>query len=468
MIIFDLINNEYFFKPFCSKNRVIYFECICKLIEKSKGRPVLYDIDARDCINIYFNNTKIDYIEEFDDLNCSNMIRNGADIIRYFRECGWLTEKEIGRNGEYETHVTSYCRRIIEYLLELTEKNNDGALSNKIIDIHEILQSAFSEQSIRSDRPYINILKPLIENIEDLKEELYVLNENISKIMESAMDLQNMKGFGKFILKDDVLEKFFNDYFYIKNNGTIAIIIGKIKQYLKNLSTEEWIDKIATNYVTLKEGLLIEAREMVSNYLYDIRSFITNDYQEYIDYIETKINNYYSLAHAKMMMFSKSGINIEAALDELLKNAKRLNKEEQTELFERIADCLTVTSQKYVSTKSFTHRKRRRKQQPSSSIDDFKVSNNEIEALTKDMFSNRNRFTNKQVTKFLNEKFNHRKEVILKNEMITNQYDALMYASAITLSGTTDFDYYVKVYDEVIDYGFVKISNIQITKKEVK
>lgn len=465
MYIFDLIDNENFFKPFCSKNRYVYFDCICELIKKSKGRPVLYDTDARDCLNIYLSNSKLDYIEETDEVTQTQITKTGTDIMRYFRECGWLSEKELGRNGEYETHVTSYCRRVIEYLQELTEKNNDGSLSNKIIDMFDILQSAFSEDSIRSDMPYTHVLKPLLDNMEDLKEELFDLKENIGKIMILAMDLQNMRGFGDFMLKDDLLEKFFNDYFYIKNNGTIAIVIGKIKEYLRRINNEEWVNKIASNYARLKDVPEKEARIFVDNSLTDIRIFITDEYQEYIDQIEGQINNYYGLAHSKIAMFSKSGMNMELALDEFLKNVKTLEPKKQNDIFEEIKDCLLISNQRYISTKSFLLRKRRKKEEQPG-IDPLQISDEELLDLTNNVLQTRNQFSVKEVTGYLDNKFKHRHEIKLSEEPIINRYDALMFATAITMTKNNEFKYDVQLMDDVIDFGFVKISNMVITPKK--
>lgn len=465
MYIFDLINNENFFKPFCSKNRYVYYDCICELVRKSKGRPILYDNDARDILNIYLSNSKLDYIEETDDVTHEQITKTGTDIMRYFRSCGWLTEKEMGRSGEYETHVTSYCRRLVEYLQDLTEKNNDGSLSNRIINMYEILSSAFSDESIRSDRPYANILKPLLENMEDLKEELFDLKENIGKIMMMAMDLQNMKGIGEFMLKDDLLEKFFNDYFYIKNNGTIAIVIGKIKDYLRKLNSEEWIDKIARNYSDQKEVTDKVAHEYVKDSLMDIRFFITDEYQEYIEQVEEQINNYYSLAHSKIAMFSKSGINIELALDEFLKNVNQLDSEKQRQVLNEVANCILIGSQKYISTKSFLLRKRRKKEeQPGIEIVD--ISDEELERLTNDIMLNKNKFSVKEVTGYFREKFTHKKEIELKNEPVLTRYDALMYATAVSMTKNNDFKYDVEILDDVIDFGFVRMSDLKITPKE--
>lgn len=467
MHIFEYIDNENFFKPFVSKNRKLYFDCICLLINKSKenANPILFDSDARDCINIYLNRTKFEYIEEKDEDGNIYASKDGTSILRIFRDCGWLSKKELGKNGEYETYVTSNCRRVIDFLMSLVNQSEDGNLTNHILSMYEILKEVFSNDgSVRSIKPYENILKPLVSNMEALKEELYVLNEKTSKIMKTVMDSQNMKSFGSFMLKDEFLEKFFSEYFFIKNNGTISILLSEILNYIRKLNTDEWIDSIAENYKDIKKLEISEAKVDIQNMIYELHAFIDNEYQIYIDQIERQINNYYSLAHAKMMMFQKNGINMEVVIDRVLCASKTMDSEKREEMFQRIAECITINPQKYIGIKSFARKKRERKEEKEQVIVENNPSEQELEQLSNQVLNNSNPYSLKKAKKFLEQKMKDKECFELKNEEVHDCKEALMYAVIMAFASVKEFDYEIKIFDELVDFGFIKISNMQIKK----
>ena len=99
---FDRVTDK-FFNPFCCRNKEVYFECISLLIEKSKEITVLYETDARQCLIIYLQNCL--YAIETEDIgeeisSKRSPQENATAILRYFRTCGWITPKEIGRSGD--------------------------------------------------------------------------------------------------------------------------------------------------------------------------------------------------------------------------------------------------------------------------------------------------------------------------------------------------------------------------------
>lgn len=183
MNFFDYIKNDSFFKPLTLKYRRIYYDCIQILIEKTKELPVLYESDAKDSITIYLKNIGINGnpnsgrpdkgIGEAADKETAieeeSSAENGTelqspDILSLFRKCGWLLPREIGRNGEYVVNISVDCRRFMDFLRKMTEKAGEGTMSNRIFSMYEIMKSAFDEESVRRERPYTNILVPLIDS----------------------------------------------------------------------------------------------------------------------------------------------------------------------------------------------------------------------------------------------------------------------------------------------------------------
>ena len=188
MNFFDYIKNESFFKPLTFKYRRIYYDCIRILIDRSKELPVLYESDAKDSITLYLKNEEIQrLIEEADDENEAVQLQ-AAEILAIFRECGWIKPRQIGRSGEYVVNLSTDCRRVIDFLDKLTEKKNEGTMSNRILSMYEIMKSASEEGSVRKERPYSNILVPMMENETELRNELADLKDSISDIMKTVIE----------------------------------------------------------------------------------------------------------------------------------------------------------------------------------------------------------------------------------------------------------------------------------------
>lgn len=181
--------SERFFNPFTGKNREIYFACITELIEISKEIPVLYEADAKNCLTIYLRNCQYaietEQIGEKEDIitNSRSPQENAAAILRYFRNCGWITPKEVGRNGDNIASVSAYCRKLVDAVHKIFDMDTNSAITNHIFSMYEILNSAFAKDSGRAARPYSSILVPLIEHECDLKNELLILKDRQDHVL---------------------------------------------------------------------------------------------------------------------------------------------------------------------------------------------------------------------------------------------------------------------------------------------
>ena len=135
MEFFDAIGNEAFFRPLTSRHQRLYYECIRLLIDRSKSLPVLYESTARDDLNAFLNNKQYTGVDED-----TGTALNGALILTKFRECGWLAPRDLGRNGEYVVEIAGICRRVMDFFQKLTEKIDDGEMSNRIFSMYEMLE----------------------------------------------------------------------------------------------------------------------------------------------------------------------------------------------------------------------------------------------------------------------------------------------------------------------------------------
>lgn len=314
MNFFEYVKNDSFFKPLTLKYKRIYYDCIQILIDKTKELPVLYETDAKDSLTVYLKNvgmgdTRSSLLEDIAEGDEMEIEENGielqpSEIISLFRECGWLLPREIGRNGEYVVNISIDCRRFMDFLRKMTEKSGEGMMSNRIFSMYEIIKSVFEEDSVRRERPYTNILVPLIENETELKNELVELKDNISSIMkfvlniyETAKDARNdIADINKELRKLQFSTKYQFDVKMLSDNSDYAKIL-RYAEYLQdtnNMSDGQMTFTSLMGYendeVEIREK---EIRDIINkiidhNDIAEIKKFA--DYRNYMSY-EIIINN---------------------------------------------------------------------------------------------------------------------------------------------------------------------------------
>lgn len=467
MNFFDYIKNESFFKPFTFKYRRIYYDCIQILIDKTKELPVLYESEAKDSITLFLKNMEL---HEEPDNPSETAEENGGDlqaasIISLFRDCGWLLPREIGRNGEYVVNISIDCRRIMDFLRKMTEKSGEGMMSNRIFSMYEIVKSALDEDSVRRERPYTNILVPLIDNESELKNELTDLKENISTIMKAVIAFQDINSFGQFIMKDEMLDRFFSEYFFVKNNGLIPTQISFIRNQLRALRQGELFEKMI---VECGENLQIdtdEARQRVERYFAELQYFLSVEYEDNMELVDRRINNYYNLANTRIMLMSSNGIRLESALNDFLNAVSGLTEEEQEAAMQKAADCTRLISQKYIGYKSFEKTKRLKNEGENIGLAVAELSEEDKRLKTEELFKNApNRYSVERVGNFLETQLGNASELQLKEQQIRTKEEAIMFAAAMLYAKNIEFPYEVEVSEEMVKTDVADINNVKISK----
>ena len=463
MDIFEILRNEKFFNPLTGINKRVYFECITELIEYSKSTPILYETNVRDTLELYLSNKQY-HVEEDDTADFNYEDKDSIKIIRKFRECGWLSKAELGRNGEYITTITSNCRRIIDFLNRVSNRKNDAAISNRILSMYEILQSTYNEGSVRKDRPYSTVIVPLMDNEAELKNEIIDLKDNILIIISQITEINDLSSMGNYLLGDQFLEKFFTDYFYMKNNGLIPSILKGIADQLRKFKNDTLFDKAVMEYSEQMQVSQAESKDLLTRYIDEMYDYITIEYPENMEEIDQSINRYYRLANMRIRLVTSNGLNLQSSIDSILTNMKRLGSTERSAILNQLQNCINIESQKYISRKSYQKKKRQVFDMKSAEITIHDLTAEEKAMITNELMANAiNPYSFERTNHYFEIMFHDRKLPFLKSKYIKNKEEALMFVSALIYSGENDFDYIV-----TLDEGYEKTAIAAITNMTVR
>lgn len=473
MILFDNSQYDNFFNPLCCKNKRIYYECILQLIEKSKSVPLLYEAEARDTIILYLRNCAYALEDEEALGNADENIsskktenENAGAILRYFRNCGWISEKEIGRNGDNIATVMPYCRKVIESIERIFHRDNRAALTNHIFSIYDILSSVYVADHGRTHRPYSNILIPAADHVSDLKNELLILKDSIRSIMRVIIKMTETNELGQFLIRDEMLEKFFNDYFFIKKDGLIPGYIEEIEKMLRRIVKTDVYENMIKEYQSFYNTDEIKAREVVEGLLAEVKGFISYDYVKEMDYIDKKINNYYSLYSTRILMVLSNHVNIQTYLNDLLMMIKDFDADEKKEIMESIGKSFSINSYKYIGRKSIDRRKKRKPNTKTGAIITDSLSEEEKARLTRELlYEHPDRYGVEQAANYFEGVMAEKESMVPDKTMIKTRDDAMMMAASIIYSGSLEFPYEVEFLEGTIETEIATISNIRIKRK---
>ncbi len=474
MVLFDNAEYERFFNPLCCKNKRIYYECILQLIEKSKVVPLLYETDARDTLILYLRNCTYAVEEEDNAGNADETIsskksetENSSAILRYFRHCGWISEREIGRNGDNIATVMPYCRKMIDSIERIFNRDNSAALTNHIFSIFDVLHSAFIMDHGRTHRPYSNILVPVIDSVSDLKNELLVLKDSIRSILRMIIKMTETNDFGQFLIKDVMMESFFNDYFFIKKDGLIPGYISEIEKMIRQITNTEVYENIIKEFQNLNNVDEIVAREKVDSQLSEVQCFISYDYVKEMDYIDKKINNYYSLYSTRILMILSNNVNMQTYLNDFLMTIKDFDSDDKKLIIDSISKCFSLHSYNYIGRKSIERRKKRKPNTKSGAIITSSLSDEDKVKLTKELlYEYPDRYSLKQATGYFNNIFEGKEFVVPDEAAVKTRDDAMMIVASIIYSGTADFPYEVEFLEGTLKTKVATISKIKIKRKK--
>ncbi|MDD3220055.1 MAG: DUF5716 family protein [Lachnospiraceae bacterium] len=271
----------------------------------------------------------------------------------------------------------------------------------------------------------------------------------------------------------EMMEAFFNDYFFIKKGGLIPGYIEEIEKMLRRIPDTEVYENMKKEYQSLNNVDEIKAHEIVDGQLAEVKSFISYDYVKEMDYIDKKINNYYSLYSTRILMVLSNNVNMQTYLNDLLMILKGFEDKEKSEVLQAISRCFLLQSYKYVGRKSIERRRKRKPNTKSGAIITSTLSEEEKARLTRELlFEYPDRYSVKQAAEYFDRLLREKESVMPDKAMIQTRVDAMMVAASIIYSGSGEFPYEVEFLPGMIETEIVKydrqlyLQSIQKTEQQ--
>ena len=95
--LFGIIPKE-FFTPLASPNRLVYWDCLCRLFQAMSAQ-LSFGIEREilvDELQFYFEQNQAAEFEE-DDINGMDSRKKANEMLRLLEKYGWLEVEKIGR-----------------------------------------------------------------------------------------------------------------------------------------------------------------------------------------------------------------------------------------------------------------------------------------------------------------------------------------------------------------------------------
>lgn len=462
-----------FFRPLTSKNARLYFECASRLIEKSKEMPVLYERDAREIIASHMR--QIGYQLEEEDAEGENVhigrdampAQNAGAVLARFRQCGWAEKRGIGRGGEDLTVLTPRCRKLIGAVERIFHTGAGAAATNHIFSMHEILYSALELKSGRQLRPYMGILEPLTDHEADLKEELYLLRDGIRGVMDGILKQESANGLGAYMVRDELLNRFFTDYFFMKKDGTVPGVIAKINVLLASLSDSDLYPRIVSEYASAKEVSREQAEMSVEAQFNELEYFLNHGYDEQMSIIDEKIVSYYNLYTARLSMARSGGMNTRGYLGRVLESLRGMDETERRQVLSNLSGAMRVMSFKLVGPKSLGKRKQAdREKKDQEGLLDVHIDEEELSGMTQALYGvTSERYGIDAAKQHIQRKIGGKEVFRVEDEPDITKEEALLVASAVIYSSADDFPYRADFEETVTGHGDVEMSDFVLSPK---
>ncbi len=445
---------EDFFKPFTSKYKQIYVDCILLIFHTFKPE-ISYGVNREVVIKELTGYFEADDDEmSFDDEVYIRDAREKANgVVAMLKGCGWV-EYEQEKNHQLNVVLYEYAIPIIEALNRVI-REEETEYQGIISQIHASLQN----QDLYT-KPYELIIKGVNENSERLISELKKLNVSIKRHMdkqtaemEASEIVEHFLEYHKNIGSKAYLRmKTSENIFYFRN-----AIIEKIDEILESMSIME---RAQAGYMEVEQEMDKDAAyDAVVETLLDVKSRFYH-LDDIIAEIDKKHTYYMRNAVMRARFKLATGNNMEGKLEKILDYISN----EDVENLDAICN---IYEQRFLSPESLQTIPVMKKLTVVDELSGVATMTEEERLLYKEALrqKNRARFSRKNINTYVETLLEGREKVSVEELPLQEKKDLIRIVYINLYSGNRANTYKIERSDKRVKVGGFEFPYFEIMKR---
>lgn len=312
-----------FFTPLSSPNRIVYWECICKLfstMEHQRSFGVERDVLV-DELEYYFDQIQSAEMQE-EEFQALDSRGKANSMLRKLESYGWI-ESETDKSYVQRVNFKEYAVKIIKTLLEIA----DG----KQIEYQGYIYTIYSLARSNTEHPGIVLLQ-ILDNTDMLITGLKNLNSNIKHYIDELTKHKTVAEIMHVLFNDYITNVVDKAYHRLRTSDNVSKFRPEIIERLESKShNEDYIAKTAKEISGIREVLEEDGRELVYKYLHEIIEAFRN-MDDILMEIDQKNTQYQRAAINRARFLLSGDEDVRGQIKEILLGINEVLNEENMEL----------------------------------------------------------------------------------------------------------------------------------------
>ena len=343
------IIDEHFFVPLASPNKLVYWECICKLfsvMDHQLSFGVERDVLVEE-LQYYFEQTQAAELEG-EDVEGKSARDKANWMLRKLENYGWI-DIETDKSYVQRVNFKEYAVKVIRTLLEIAE--------GKQIEYQGYIYTIYSLVRSTTDNPGI-VLLSIVENTDMLITGLKNLSSSIKHYIDELTRYKTPAEIMNVLFNDYIENIVDKAYHRLLTSDNVSKFRPEIIERLESKSrSKAYVDKASEELAGIREISKEEAEELVYHYIHQVVDAFQN-MDEILSEINRKNTQYQRAAINRAKFYLIGGEDVRGQLKEILSGMNEEINRENMDLngiyrIEFMDEIIRIYSSAVIDEKSF-------------------------------------------------------------------------------------------------------------------